>query len=83
VQTHLYSEVVRVICEKRTSVRRIGKVVVMRIHVVQVHLHAWPEYAWCVHLCCESAAGNGDTRKEVVENQVYEYYGFVDFDLEP
>jgi hypothetical protein len=55
--------------------------VVMRIHVVQVHLHALPEYAWCIRLCYESAAGNGDVQKEAVENQVYEYCGFVDFDL--
>ena len=39
-----------------------------RIHVVQVHLHASPEYAWCVRLCCESAGGNGDMQKEAVEN---------------
>jgi hypothetical protein len=81
VQTYFYSEVVRVICEKRTSARRMGKVVVTRIHVVEVHLHASPEYAWCVRLCCESAGGNGDMQKEAVENRVYEYCGFVDFGL--
>jgi hypothetical protein len=70
-----------VICEKRTSARRMVKVVVTKIRVVQVHLHDSLEYAWCVRLCCESAGGNGGMQKEVVENQVYEYYGFVDFDL--
>ena len=64
--------------------RRNGKVMATRtdrIHSVQVHLHASLVCAWCVRLCCESAGDNGDMQKEVVENRVYEYYGFVDFGL--
>ena len=52
-----------------------------QIHAVQVHHGDLLVCAWCVRLYCESVGDNRDKEREVVENQVYAYYEFVDFGL--